>query len=178
MSTMPITPKRRETFLKVLRETGSFRAACKAASPHSSGEQFASSTWYDLRRRDPEFEAQVQAALNDFIGDAEAELTRRAFEPEIKRHYSRDGVLIAEERSNRESNKLLTRLLARHDPEWRERTSLEVSGSVGHVSYTLSPETIMQLPKDRAALLIELLDEMAQIEAGLDPAKRIEAANE
>lgn len=175
---MPITAARREAFLKTLAQTGSLRAACAASSPHSTGEQHASSTWHDLRRRDPEFEAQVQAALDHFVGQAEREVVRRAYEPETRRHFAKDGRLMSEEQSWREANKLLMAALRRHSPEWNERRQLEVEGRVQHSHYAIDPSLVMHLPRERQELLVDLLDEMSQIEQGLDPAKKIEAANE
>jgi hypothetical protein len=174
---LPTTDERRQIYVDAIRETGSLKEAGRRASPHAKAPSYGSSTWHDLRRRDPEFEAQVQQAISDFVGKAEAALTERAFEPETREHYSRDGQLISRETSHRESNKLLLRLLSRHDPEWREKTSLNVSGSVSHTTFTLNPTLIMQLPRERAELLIELLDELSAIEQaqdqGLDPRRAV-----
>ena len=80
-TTMPVTPERRETFLRVLRETGgNWSAACRAASPHldQSQKRPGFSTWKALAERDPAFAAQVEEVRQEIRDTLEAELYRRA----------------------------------------------------------------------------------------------------
>jgi hypothetical protein len=53
-----------------------------------------------------------------------------------------------------------------------------VSGSVQHHAYALDASIVSRLPRARQLLLIELLDELAALQDGLDPSKRIEMQNE
>jgi hypothetical protein len=50
-----------------------------------------------------------------------------------------------------------------------------VSGSIQHQAYSLDAGLVARLPRERQLLLIELLDELADLQQGVDPSKRIEA---
>jgi hypothetical protein len=74
---LPITPERKALFLKVLRETGSVRAAARAATPWATSIQPVSG-FYDAREVDEEFARAWEESLDDFRGALEQELLRRA----------------------------------------------------------------------------------------------------
>lgn len=76
----PLSKERRETFLKVLLDTGgNWAAACRAASPHLvQRDRPSHSAWRSLIARDPEFAAQVEEVKQEVRDTMEAELYRRA----------------------------------------------------------------------------------------------------
>ena len=77
-------------------------------------------------------------------------------------------------------DRLLLRIASRLDPEsWAERRKTDhvVSGSIQHQAYTLDAALVARLPRERQLLLVELLDELADLQQGLDPSKRIEVDN-
>jgi hypothetical protein len=152
----PLTPERKETFLATLRETGSPFAAARAATPWSSERHCGLSTFRDERRRDPQFAADWERAIEEAIGRIEAEVVRRAMTP-TKRPVFSKGELVGhvEEYDNR----LLVTLAKRLNPDdWSERQKVEHSGSVSHehrhAVAVLKPRDVLLLPEaDREPFL-------------------------
>lgn len=177
MSTDTPTPRRRRsvteeriaTYLRVLEETGSEYEAAAAASPHCIGEEDRGrpgwTTFRDLEKSDPEFAQRKHAAMIAFLGRGEAAVAKRAFEPTVRESYNRKGELVSREVRWADADKLLLRLLARHDPRWREGRSLQVDGQITHASdnafgVTLTATDVLLLSPERRALFVELLTEI------------------
>ena len=162
---MKITEERKAVYLETLREVGSHREACRAASPHlDSSERVGEGSFRRLRQYDPAFEMECVEALNDFLGKAEALVAERAFAPEVRRHYDRNGNLLGEDVSFRESNRLLTRLLAKHDPSWQESrkvdSTLQISGGVTHEHLQLKMQDLSLLEPTEQTQLLQLLEKI------------------
>jgi hypothetical protein len=166
----PLTKARKDKFLEVLADTGSFAMAARAASPHSTKDG-CKNTFVDARRRDPEFDKACQDAITASLGKVEAEVMRRAMTP-TKRPIFSKGELVGEE--DVYDNKLLLALARKMSPEWRESRHLSVEGSVDHnhrhAHLSLSLDDIQLLAPEKADLLLELLSELAD----LRPASRDE----
>lgn len=176
-----LTEARRETFLKVLSETGSVAAASKAASPFSNSDRGAKSTFFDERRRNPEFAAAWDEALTSALAKVETELMRRAMEPALSPITNKQGQVVGHREDRMSSDRLLLRIASRLDPDaWAERRRQDhvVSGSINHHAYALDASLVARLPKDRQLLLLGLLDELADLQQGVDPSRRIEVQDE
>ena len=76
----PLSEGRKETFLKVLAETGIFVWAARAASPYAKDEKGCASSFRTLMRRDPGFAAAVAEAREEADAKIEREAFRRAVE--------------------------------------------------------------------------------------------------
>lgn len=177
---MTFDEERKRRFLEVLSETGSVAAACRASASDSHGERAAKSTINDAIRRDPDFAAAVDAAKQAALGKVEEEIVRRAFNPPQTPVVDRNGNVVGHRTETMSSDRLLLRIASKLDPEsWAERrkNELNVSGTIQHQAYTLDATLVAQLPRERQELLIELLDELAEIEQAraqnLDPRKAI-----
>lgn len=83
----PLTPERCAVFLENLAETGIVVSAARAASPLSQHIDGSASTFYALKRRDPHFAAQWEAALEAADGALLAEAHRRAISGVDRRQY-------------------------------------------------------------------------------------------
>ncbi|MEX2123260.1 MAG: hypothetical protein WD795_05175 [Woeseia sp.] len=138
----PLTEERKKVFLDTLAETGMQRAAAAAATPWSTSEWAGLSTFQDERKRDPEFALAWDKALEVAIARIEAEIVRRAMEPERRPVFSK-GELVGEHLTY--DNKLLMRLATRHDPAWREKQEIEHTGTVQHQH---THDHIVFAPKD------------------------------
>lgn len=164
-----VTDERIDTYLRVLEATGSEYEAAAAASPHCVGEEGRGrpgwTTFRDLEKNDPEFAQRKHAAMIAFLGRGEAAVAKRAFEPTVRESYNRKGELVGREVRWADADKLLLRLLARHDPRWREGRSLQVDGQIAHTSdnafgVTLTATDVLLLSPERRALFVELLTEI------------------
>lgn len=163
-----ITPERRTVFLRVLAETGSFRAASRAASPHCSGASPGWSTFRAAYARDLEFQSECNSALEIAKMAVVDEIYRRGQvgwdEPVFQRGarvYEKDPET-GEERPasvRRYSDNLLLARAKSLMPEFRDK--LEVSGQVQHshayaggvVGLALTPDDIRLLsPTERDQL--------------------------
>lgn len=156
-----ITDVRRQTFLKVLSETGSFAAASRAASPHSKDRHGAASTFKQLMQRDPEFNADVEEARSQALGRLEAECVRRAVEGVQRPIYQR-GELVGHEQVH--SDGLLMFALRALDPaKYNEKRQVEVKGDVTHrvVGLLISPQDLLSLNKDDRSDLERILEKIA-----------------
>jgi len=175
-TTMALTDERKRRFLEVLSETGSVAAACRASASDSHGERAAKSTINDAIRRDPDFAAAVDAAKQAALGKVEEEIVRRAFNPPQTPVVDRNGNVVGYRTETMSADRLLLRIASRLDPEsWAEKrkSSLEVSGTIQHQAFAINPELVSRLPRERQEQLIDILDELAAIENGLDPKKAI-----
>jgi hypothetical protein len=173
--------ERKETFLRVLAETGSVAAACQAASPHAEGPRACKSTFFELRRRSPEFAAAWDEAIHAALGVVESEIMRRAMHPATSPVTDRQGNVIGTKEDRWPADRLLLRIASRLDPQaWAERKREDhvISGSIAHHAYTLDASLVARLPRERQILLLDLIQELADLQQGVDPSKRIEAAVE
>lgn len=136
-----MTAERKAVFLQELNEHGIIGWACRQASPHSKGSP--TSSFYDERKRDPEFAAEWDAALERSNQAILRELHRRAI----------DGVDESDKHGNirtRYSDSLMALMLKskRFGAEFNERHEMELSGTVANVNLeldALSPESREQL---------------------------------
>ncbi len=157
----PVDDKRRETYLQVLRETGSHSAAARRASPWA-GKRGAVSTFKDLRHRDPIFEAQCQRALSDALGKFEQLAMRLAEEGDRRPIFDKNGALLGHE--TRHDSRLILAVLAKLNPgEWSQRSQVEHSGRIVtanlnlNLGLELTPEDILSLPENLQEVFTEIL---------------------
>lgn len=132
-----VNEARRRAFLDVLRQTGIFTWACRAASPHS--ERGCVNSFRDLMKRDPTFAAEVREAQEVADARLEREALRRGVEgvPEGvfqkgQRVYETDPETGERRPATiiRYSDNLLLRLLEKRDPDsWAQHRKLEHKGS-------------------------------------------------
>lgn len=143
---------RRRAFLAALRECGTISRAC-AASGLDRGES------YKLRKADPEFAAGWDAALESFADALEDEAKRRAVDG-VERPVYQGGKLVGTvvERSDR----LLEVMLKAKRPEYRERSSVELSGRLGVSVGAMTDDELIE------ALRAELAESPAQRQALAD----------
>ena len=172
--------QRKAIFLKTLAATGSVAAACQAASPHSDSERHSKSTFFELRRRSPEFAAAWDEAIHAALGVVESEIFRRAMHPAVSPVTDRAGNVVGVREDRMSADRLLVKIAARLDDSWVERRHSEhvVSGSISHHAYALDAALVARLPRERQLLLLGLIDELADLQQGVDPSKRIDAAVE
>ncbi|MEQ8769224.1 MAG: hypothetical protein RIB60_01810 [Phycisphaerales bacterium] len=156
----PMTEDRRRVFLEVLATTGSMQAAAAAASPHCTGRRPGYETFRDLIRSDPSFAEAVAEARQRALGRVEEEIARRAFAPDERPIFGKDGKLLGVQSDHRNANTLLLRLAERLDPEaWTPKKHL--SGTVSHqhehshaVMFALEARHVLLLePHDQEALM-------------------------
>lgn len=122
---MRMTAKRRETFLAELARHGNVTAASHAASPNAAKARLVRSTFYDLRKRDPEFKDAWDHAVDMATASVELELRRRAVEGYDEPVYSqRLGTQIGSIR--RYSDHLLLALAKKLDPSYRDGARIDI----------------------------------------------------
>jgi hypothetical protein len=176
MAHLPVTEERRAKFLETLAETGSVSASCAAAATNSHGPRAAKQTWNDLRHRDPDFAQLWDEALSQALGRIEGEIVRRAFDVPKSPVTDRQGNVVGYREDRMSADRLLLRLASKIDPDaWAEKrkNELAVSGTIQHQAFAIDPGLVSQLPRERQEQLVDILDELAAIESGLDPAKAI-----
>lgn len=161
----PMTAKRRETFLEVLRKTGIFRAAARAASPDAPDG--AASTFRDLMRRDPEFAAAVEDARQEADELLEQTAWERAVQGVPEPVFQRGERALDADGSpavvRRYSDRLLERLLeARLDKFVQRRELHHVGHSGGDNSLRLTVDDLRYLSpaqKDHLADVLRTISE-------------------
>jgi len=156
----PVSDDRRRVFLEALATTGSMQAAAAAASPHCSGRRPGYESFRDLIRTDAAFAEAVAEAKQRALGRVEEEIARRAFKPDERPIFGKDGSLLGVQTDHRNANTLLLRLAERLDPEaWTPKKHL--SGTVSHqhdhshaVMFALEARHVLLLePTDQEALM-------------------------
>jgi hypothetical protein len=176
-----MTEERRRVFLKVLAETGSRSAAAAAASPHldgGSGDRPGYESFRDLWKRDPEFLLEVQSAETQALGRVESEIARRAFAPDERPIFDRQGNKIGVQVDSRPANQLLLRLAERLAPgTWAQRKHHEIEGKIAHdhqhsvAVATLEPADVLLLEPDEQDELLRLVGKIAELKSGTDKPK-------
>lgn len=148
-------------FLAAYRVTGNITVGCDAAG-------VARSTFYAWRDIDPEFVAELVDARDEAADLLEIEARRRAVEGVVRREKKAqqpDGTWVTSEIETVYSDQLLMFLLKAARPEtYRERSSVEVSGSVEHGT------AITRAHRD------SLADRLAAFQAGADAGAEVERA--
>ena len=118
-----LTPEKQERFLTLLAEGWT---AATAAPQTGVTRQCA----YELRARDPDFEARWLQAVEARNDRMEAEAYRRAVEGIEERRYDKDGNLIDVVRKY--SDVLLMFLMKANDPaKYRDNSRVELAGADG-----------------------------------------------
>lgn len=178
-----ITPERAATFLDALRKTGSLHHAAAAASPHlvaRGSKHCGVGSFREYARRNPEFAAEVEAALTAVIGEAEALLWDRAKTPDQKLVFNpKTGAEhVTEDRRN--ANQMLLAWLAAHRPEmWAPKIKNDTT--VTHVGnpitsgaqWVIKPDDVLLLADpDDQRLLIALLEKIEDARADAPPVVR------
>ncbi|MPY73085.1 MAG: hypothetical protein GEU87_02390 [Alphaproteobacteria bacterium] len=172
LATRPLTPARRALFLKVLAETGCYRSAARAATPHSTGKASPGvSSFKALENRDATFRAAVDDAIEEAKAAVEMEIKRRGqdgwLDPVFgkgERVYQIDpetGKQVPATIRRYDSNLLLARARALMPEKYSERKQLEISGSVTHVGCLITPQDVAQLSPDLQASLASVLRQLA-----------------
>lgn len=156
---------RKAIFLAELRRHAIPVAAARAASPHSSGG--AISSFYHLRRMDPEFAAAWADALQEACANVESEIHRRAVEGWDEPVYQR-GELVGT--VTKYSDRLLELRAKGLMPERYaiERRDVKVSGEITHQHHhtaailTISAEDVLLLAHEEREQLMGLLGLIAE----------------
>ena len=164
----PMTEDRRRVFLEALATTGSMQAAAAAASPHCTGRRPGYETFRDLIRSDPAFAEAVAEAKQRALGRVEEEIARRAFKPDERPIFGKDGALLGVQTDHRNANTLLLRLAERLDPEaWTPKKHL--SGTVSHqhdhshaVMFALEARHVLLLDANDQEALMSLLGKLRE----------------
>lgn len=145
----PIDRRRQDVFLDVLRQTGSISGAAAAATPHGEGDRPGYRSFLDLMKRDPEFAREVEEAKNHALGRVEQEISRRAFTPDERPIFAKDGTLLGVHRDHRNANQMLLRLAERLSDDWSPKK--HVTGEVEHKH--LHAHAVFQLELEHLELL-------------------------
>lgn len=127
---VPLTDQRKATFLAELGRHGILMRAARAASPHSTTG--AATTFVEARRRDPEFAAAWDMAMEDARAEVEHEIYRRAQEGIEEPIYGgkyRESVVGTVRRYSDRLLELRARALL---PAYRDATSINVNRRVTH----------------------------------------------
>lgn len=189
----PMSEDRRRVFLEALANSGSMQAAAAAASPHCSGRRPGYETFRDLMRNDPAFAEAVVEAKQRALGRVEQEITRRAFKPDERPIFGKDGTLLGVQTDHRNANTLLLRLAEKLDPEsWAPKK--HVKGEVDHkhdhqhshaVMFALEARHVLLLDEDDQHSLMSLLAKLRerlsletgheQVAVGSGPAAALDA---
>ena len=156
---------RKAIFLAELRRHGIPVAAARAASPHSAGG--AISSFYHLRRMDPEFAAAWADALQEACANVESEIHRRAVEGWEEPVFQR-GELVGT--ITKYSDRLLELRAKGLMPERYavERRDVKVSGEITHQHHhtaailTISAEDVLLLAHEEREQLMGLLGLIAE----------------
>lgn len=162
---MALDDIRKGIFLAELRRHGIVVAAARAASPHATDS--AASSFYNLRRMDPEFAAAWADALQEACGSVEMEIHRRAVEGWEEPVYQK-GELVGT--VTKYSDRLLELRARGLMPERYavERRDVKVSGEVQHqhqhmaAILTIKAEDVLLLPPAEREQLMGLLGQIAE----------------
>ena len=173
---LPVTDARKAIYLEVLRTTGSHAAAARAATPGAtSARRPGHMTWVDLRRKDPEFAAACDDALQDALGRLEKAAYDRALNG-WKRPVYQQGQLVGHDLVV--DNGLLLRVLSRLDPSWSPNRNVTVEGSIDHNHQhsiaAIGVQDLMHLSEPERDQLLLLLEKIAD-GRGEPAAKTIDA---
>lgn len=159
---LPIDDTRRQVFLDHLRQYGIATAAAKAASPHASERHGAVAGFRQHAKRDPEFAAAWEAALEEAREHVEMELHRRAVVGWEEPVYQR-GELVGS--VTKFSDRLLELRAKGLMPERYavERRDVNVKGSVAHahVGVAITPQDLLALNESEREQLSTLLEKVA-----------------
>jgi len=153
----PITPERKALFLKVLRETGSVRAAARAATPWATSIRPVDGFHYQ-REVDEDFAADWKEAHDDFVAALEQEILRRAVEGYEETRTDAKGNVVT---THKYSDALFLAMLRRHAPsEYGDK--VEVAGSL-HSTVKVDPAALAAAVTQAALALKSLAT--ARVEA-------------
>lgn len=119
--TIKMTPEKKTAFLAALAETGVVRKACRAID--MSREHM-----YKLRDGDEEFREQWNRALRIGMGNVEDALYERAVEG-VEEPVFHMGLQCGAVRKYSDTAAIF--LLKAHDPKYRERQGIELTGANG-----------------------------------------------
>ena len=180
---MAVTPARAATFLATLRKTGSLSAAAAAASPHLMAKEKTRggiASFREYARRNPDFAADVEAALTAIKGEMEALVFERARTPDEKPLFNPKTGELHYAVDHRNANDMLKLWLASHDPtKWAPKQSIRTDATVTHVGggsllggaqWVIRPDDILLLddPADQRHL-IDLLSKIEDSRASATP---------
>jgi len=164
---MPLTEARKALFLKVLAETGVYRWAARAASPHSTSMTGSAATFRLAAQRDPAFAAAIEEARADADARLEHECYRRAVEG-VEQGVFQKGVQAVDFEGKPAkvrvySDRLLERLLqARMPARFSDKRQVEISGHVTRSALTLEPSDLNYLTAAERSALASILTKIAR----------------
>ncbi len=163
---MAMTPERKDKYLEVLAATGSSVAAAAQASPEAYGARPGYTSFYNEKKKDPEFAVRCEEAMDSFLGVLEANVVKWATTP-TRRPVVANGEIVGFEEKPPDP-RLVLATLRRYNPRWNEKQTLEHTGNVDHthrgglVMASISADDVMLLPQEKratfAALLTDLLE--------------------
>lgn len=138
-----VTPNARARFLEFLRKTGNVSYSAKEAG-------FARFSFYRLRKKDPDFAADWDDAVEEATDSLELEARRRALQGCDKPVYQK-GELVGHVREY--SDHLMVTLLRAHRPEkFRDRIDHEHRGDLEiHVSEASLADRLASLAQTKRA---------------------------
>lgn len=163
----PITKARRELFLKELALHGNVSEASRVASPHCVGKNAPIGGFQALRRRDPEFRKQWDAAIEQADSRLEVEAVRRAVTG-TARYVIGKGNVVRHPKTGEPleyveySDRLLEILLKARLPRYQEKRQLDVNHRVAESGLAvLQVEDLMCLNDGEKKDLYGILSKIA-----------------
>lgn len=170
-----ITPERAQAFVEALRLTGSYNAAAAAASPHlvrRGSKQCSVGKFREYAKRNPEFAAEVEAAMESVRGRMEALVLERAMTPDEKPIFNqRTGELLGVAKDSRPANQMLALWLSSHDPNrWAPKQHVKSDVTVTNAdadltsgaNYLIKPNDILLLDDADRQALVDLLTKIEE----------------
>jgi hypothetical protein len=127
---IPLSPERKAAFVAELARHGIAMRAARAASPHTASG--ALSTFTDERRRDPEFAAQWEEAVEMARAEVEHEIYRRSTEGVEEAVYGGKYKETVVGTVRRYSDRLLELRARALLPAYRDAAALNVNKRVVH----------------------------------------------
>lgn len=179
----PLGTERKQAFLKVLAQTGSFSAAARAASPHTPTG--ALGTFSDEAKREPKFAAAIEEAKQAYASVVLAELHRRSVEGYDEPVFSGKGFRSVDHdgrpASVRKYSDRLMEVALRNSyifgSTFAQNSKVEMDGKITHQSttpqLTITESEIHRLSSDQRRALIPILRSIAELKK--TPEEEIEA---
>jgi len=146
----------RLTFLSALARTGSVAASARAINRPRS-------TLHSATKMDSEFQLACESAQDEYVATLLKQAHKLAVDGVSTPIFDKDGIQRGEK--IRYSERVLLTLLARRDPDFAPKTTVELTGKV-EVEHTLGPETLALMApaariEVRRALLLQRADTLS-----------------
>lgn len=147
----PLTAARKRKYIEAIRETANYTEAARIASPHSKGPRGAVSTFNIARGRDPEFDEECVAAMNEAVNRLASKVYERARDGVVtERRTLPDGTVL--ERVAYDVKRELA-VLGKLDDDWVPKRYSETFNT-NHTKIDAN----VALPEQRTMKLVASLD--------------------